>query len=321
MKVIILEYVFPAIGIIIGNVMFSAPYRDLKRSIDRGHIGDLNPTPWAFMLGNCLGWVTYSVLRQNLWIFVGNCPGMLLSVWLNLGAAKLLYQRHHSQSMRESFVHFLKEKHSEQGLSSQQPPQEESSQDPSNVTDWAKLVWGVTSQTRPAPAPHETLVLAIVIVWTACLSLICFAQAFDGRTRELIVGCLVNLNLVFFYGAPLSTIWKVLREGNSASIHLPTMLTNTVNGTFWGVYGLAILDPFVYVPNGIGTALGVVQIFLVATFPRRSLSARGKGEEEGVVVTGKDGNSNPSESDKLETSDSDDQQETPMEDSDQEMSC
>lgn len=39
-----------------------APIRAVKEAIDRGYLGDLNPTPWAFMLGNCTGWVAYSFL-------------------------------------------------------------------------------------------------------------------------------------------------------------------------------------------------------------------------------------------------------------------
>lgn len=248
---IILEYLCPGLGVIICQFMFSAPYRDLKDAIDRGHIGDLNPTPWAFMLGNCLGWVTYGILLQNLWIFFANGPGFVLSIWLNLGAAKLLYQRHHSQNMRESFVHFLKDRSDSQlGFSSlhlQQTRIPEESSKQTGVVDLAKMVWDVTSQTTPAPAPHENMVIVIVLVWTSVISLISFAQSFDSQTRELIVGILVNFNLVFFYGAPLSTIYTVLRERNSASIHIPTMITNTLNGSFWTAYGFAILDPFIIV--------------------------------------------------------------------------
>ena len=36
-----------------------------------GRLGDLNPTPWAVMLGNCCGWVTYSILINNLFVFFG----------------------------------------------------------------------------------------------------------------------------------------------------------------------------------------------------------------------------------------------------------
>jgi hypothetical protein len=66
-KEIILEYVLPLMGILIANCMFSAPCQDLRKAVQRGYLGDLNPTPWAFMLGNCCGWVTYSILRQYLW--------------------------------------------------------------------------------------------------------------------------------------------------------------------------------------------------------------------------------------------------------------
>jgi solute carrier family 50 protein (sugar transporter) len=74
------------------NIMFASPIKDLQKAVKKGDLGDLNPTPWAFMLGNCLGWVTYGILLQNLWIFFGNAPGFIISVWLNLGAVKLLYQ-------------------------------------------------------------------------------------------------------------------------------------------------------------------------------------------------------------------------------------
>ena len=138
------------------------------------------------------------------------------------------------------------------------------------VTDWAKIVWDVTSETTPAPAPHERLVLFFVVVWVVVISIVTFATALSDATKQLIVGTVVNMNLVFFYGAPLSTIFTVVRQKNSASIHIPTMVTNTLNGTFWFVYGMAILDFFVAVPNGLGTLLGVIQIVLCVTFPRHS---------------------------------------------------
>jgi solute carrier family 50 protein (sugar transporter) len=286
-----------------GNIMFFAPYRDLKQAVDRGQgLGDLNPTPWAFMLGNCFGWIVYGILLQNLWLFFANTPGFVLSVWLNLGATKLFYQGHHTNEMRKSFVSFLQE----QDFESQRHMKaasaktnfvdvvlENSSSEPqpepptttttatTTVTDWAKVVWNVTSQSTPAPTPHEHLVMAMVLLWTAVMALICYAQSFSSNTRELIVGVVVNLNLVFFYGAPLSSIYTVLSTKTSASIHIPTMITNTLNGIFWTAYGLAILDPFIYVPNGLGAVLGAVQILLCVIFPRRK-KPTSKEEEDDV---------------------------------------
>jgi len=43
--------------------MFFAPFMDVQKAIARGSIGDLNPLPWVFMLGNCTGWTLYSILN------------------------------------------------------------------------------------------------------------------------------------------------------------------------------------------------------------------------------------------------------------------
>jgi uncharacterized protein with PQ loop repeat len=139
--------------------------------------------------------------------------------------------------------------------------------------DLATLVLQVTAQTTPAPAPHERVVMFIVLVWTIIISVVALGQNLPSRTKELIVGVCANINLFFFYGAPLSVIFKVLKERNSASIHLWTMTTNTANGAFWTAYGIAINDVFLYVPNGIGALLGVGQIILVVLFPRKDATS------------------------------------------------
>lgn len=127
----------------------------------------------------------------------------------------------------------------------------------------------VISQKTKAPAPHEQIVMGIVIIWVIVFSLVSLLPI-SQNARELTVGIVVNLNLLFFYGAPLSTIFTVIKTRNSVSIHKWTLMTNTANGAFWGVYGLARLDPFIYVPNLLGVFLGVVQIFLILTFPRKT---------------------------------------------------
>jgi len=30
-------------------------------------LGELNPLPWAMMLGNCVGWVAYSFIVKDYW--------------------------------------------------------------------------------------------------------------------------------------------------------------------------------------------------------------------------------------------------------------
>jgi len=255
-----------------------APYKSVKKAVAQGFLGDLNPTPWAFMLGNTCGWVAYSFLLNNYWIFFGNCPGFLLSVWLNLCAAKLQCQDYRVKEMRRSFVTYLEKQDADQSSRKLEisnngetiNEQNQNGADKNAVTDWASLALQVTTQSKPAPAPHEKVVISIVILWVIILSTVSLGKdLFSQTTKEFIVGIVVNINLCFFYGGPLSTIATVLKTRNTTSIHIWTMTTNTANGAFWTAYGIAVQDYFISIPNGIGVLLGLVQGALVFLFPRQ----------------------------------------------------
>lgn len=318
-KVIILEYVCPGLGAIMANIMFLSPLSDLQRAVRKGDIGDLNPTPWAFMLGNCLGWTCYGILLRNLFIFFGNCPGFLISIWLNLGAVKLMYQKHHSREMRDSVANLLFVQQQELGHAgrdkniqgearllhslhdgegdgdnvAKESTEEQEGDDSTNLktaAEWMKIVIDVTSQNNPAPISHEKLVMANALLWTTYIAILCLLPTtiITQRDKEIAVASLVNLNLVFFYGAPLSTIMTVLKTRNSASIHIPNMITCTLNGTFWTAYGIAIMDPFISVPNGLGTLFGVIQVFLCLIFPRNTIHLSKQNREDTLEPTVKD---------------------------------
>lgn len=277
------------------HVVFLAPYRSVQEAVARGYLGELNPTPWVFMTGNTIGWIVYSFLRHNLFLFFANAPGFLLSVWFNLCAAKLQYEDHHAREIRQSIVRYLEEETSQlfshkqstatlktfmrqEGVETDKADADaaadEGEADDHYQTSWqaatdlGALVLSVTAQTTPAPAPHEKMVMIIVIIWTILVAIVGLANL-PSSTNELVIGISVNINLFFFYGAPLSSVVKVCRDRNSASIHIRTMVTNTLNSCFWTAYGLAIGDAFIFVPNGIGAVLGFMQIALVLLFPRK----------------------------------------------------
>lgn len=292
-KEIVLEYVCPGVGVVIGTLMFAAPIRDLKAAIDKGDLGTLNPTPWGFMLGNCMGWVLYGTLLKNMWVFFGNAPGLLISIWLNLGAVKLLYQGYHVKEMRESTVAFLEKENPSIRTNTKENSNETNSTTSANEqkntkapgthdepTDWATIIYRVTSQTAPAPARHEAVVIFFCTLWMIFGTILAFLDSMDLDDKVFMVGIVTNCIVVFFYGAPLSTIFQVLKERHTASIHIPTMILNTLNSSFWCAYGIAIGDFFLFVPNGLGAGFGGIQIFLCTTFPR---SPKGNAAATGDV--------------------------------------
>lgn len=137
--------------------------------------------------------------------------------------------------------------------------------------DYASFVWEIAAQRSPAPASHELMVVAISTFWLVLITFVVFTEnILEKSIRVLLIGLAVNVNLIFFYGAPLSKIAVVMETKSSKLIHVPTMIFSLINGTLWVVYGLAVSDPFIAVPNGFGAALGVVQVVLCVLFPRHA---------------------------------------------------
>ncbi|KAH8090242.1 sugar transmembrane transporter [Aureococcus anophagefferens] len=73
---------------------------------------------------------------------------------------------------------------------------------------------------------------------------------------------------VILFGSPLSTIAKVIRQRNSASILAAFTFAQVANCSLWAAYGLwAAKDVYVYGPNIAGLALGLAQLALRIIFP------------------------------------------------------
>ena len=83
-----------------------------------------------------------------------------------------------------------------------------------------------------------------------------------------VIGILVNLNLIIYYAAPLESIIKVVRTKSSNSIHVPSVLMNVVNTSFWIAYGTAKKDLIIIIPNGLGLLLALAQGVVCLVYPR-----------------------------------------------------
>jgi hypothetical protein len=59
----------------------------------------------------------------------------------------------------------------------------------------------------------------------------------------------------------------VISERSSASIHVPTMVMNWMNTSFWIAYGLARNNLVIVIPNSVGLFLGILQGLLRLSYP------------------------------------------------------
>lgn len=151
-----------------------------------------------------------------------------------------------------------------------------------------------------ALVPQEALLLKILGVWIFILVYVGWFGWTDGH-QIATVGIVVNINLLFFYAAPLQTIMTVVSEKNSESIHRPLMWMNWLNTSFWVLYGLVARDdPVIYGPNAVGLLFGIIQGALCCIYPIRmdpdvdidpllletnAVEAGAAGEADGVVQT------------------------------------
>ncbi len=178
------------------------------------------------------GWTAYAYYTKDPFILASNIPGILVSAWLNLGAAKLQY-------------HGFREVSTLEGMAA-----------------------GHAGK-RFVMVPQEVLLLRILLLWLVILVCVGWLGLTIGH-QITIIGILVNINLLFFYGAPLQTIKEVISEGSSASIHRPLMRMNWLNTSFWILYGfVARNDPVIYGPNAIGLLFGLIQGVLCCMYPGR----------------------------------------------------
>ena len=106
---------------------------------------------------------------------------------------------------------------------------------------------------------------------TLCLWTYLVFGGVASALRAQFIGYFASAIFVVLAASPLSTIRTVISTRDSASIYAPLTLAQCANTLLWTVYGaMAAKDIFVWGPNGIGLALGVVQIVLKALFPSKS---------------------------------------------------
>jgi solute carrier family 50 protein (sugar transporter) len=194
---------------------------------------------------------------KDPFVFYANAPGLMLSLWLNITAIKLQY----SQMLNC----FGNEDHSDT-----QSAQDQTEADKNARTLSSRKVNSALfpSAKPPGTVPNERLLYFIALIWIIILSSVGLLPWLEHSVKVNIVGICSNINLIFFFGAPLSSIAVVLRLRSSQPIHRKTLLLNTLNASFWCIYGISIHDYFIVAPNLAGLSLGFIQLLLCVIFPQ-----------------------------------------------------
>ena len=213
---VFMKVVAPVIGLTLANVMFFSGVPAMLKCKKESSLGDMNPGPFPLILANCVGWMSYSLLIHDYFLFFGNAPASMVGMYFTLVGY---------------------------GLSP------------------------VGSKTR-----HQ-LELLVMGLMGAMLAVVFYLGMVTQDTnvsltqKQTVMGLFCNFVLLIYYAVPLSTMREVLRTKNSKSLFFPMAAANTANGLAWFTYGVALNDPYLMAPNGIGAVLGLIQIVLIKTYP------------------------------------------------------
>jgi len=90
------------------------------------------------------------------------------------------------------------------------------------------------------------------------------------------LGLICCTTTIIFCAAPLASLGDVLRTRSTESLPFHLILSTVVVAGQWFLYGAAIHDPFVMVPNLIGCLIASFQLALFGFFPSSSHSSQAK---------------------------------------------
>lgn len=123
-----------------------------------------------------------------------------------------------------------------------------------------------------ADAKNRLKVSLLLVAVFCAFGLIVFVSMamFDHGPRQAFVGYLSVASLVCMFASPLSIINLVIKTRSVEYMPFYLSLSMSLMSVSFLAYGVLLDDFFIYIPNGIGTVLGVIQLVLYAYFRKGS---------------------------------------------------
>lgn len=123
-----------------------------------------------------------------------------------------------------------------------------------------------------ADAKARDRMLYTVLFFTSILSVggaVVNLSNMDPTTRNFVWGLITVGILLVYYGAPLTVLAEVVTSKSSSALYWPMSIMNTINGSLWVAYGLAVADRFIWMPNLLGAIFGGIQVALCMIYPNK----------------------------------------------------
>lgn len=130
---------------------------------------------------------------------------------------------------------------------------------------WLMIYWVYFSNLEIIPSIVYNLLFLNMV---GELFYICYFYA--GLKYNDIVGYVSMVFNVLMFAAPGEKIFQVLKTNNLNILPIYSSICGTLCSSFWGVYGLAISDLKIIIPNGLGMLFSIMQIIVwIIVYKRR----------------------------------------------------
>ncbi|XWS48775.1 hypothetical protein CRYUN_Cryun13aG0105200 [Craigia yunnanensis] len=137
------------------------------------------------------------------------------------------------------------------------------------------------------------LIMLVELFFVAVVTTLVLTAVHTTERRSMVVGIIAILFSIMMYASPLSVMKLVISTKSVEYMPFFLSLASFANGVAWTTYAFLPFDPFISVPNGLGTLFSVAQLSLYATYyksTKRIIAARQETKIEmnlsEVVVNG-----------------------------------
>ncbi|KAK8584193.1 hypothetical protein V6N13_109581 [Hibiscus sabdariffa] len=127
------------------------------------------------------------------------------------------------------------------------------------------------------------LIVVVELVIAAAIATVILTQVYTTQRRSMIVGIIAILFNIMMYAAPLSVMKLVITTKSVEYMPFSLSLASFLNGVAWTTYAFLPFDPFIAVPNGVGTMFSLAQLLLYGTYyksTKRIIAARKDSKTE-----------------------------------------
>jgi len=117
------------------------------------------------------------------------------------------------------------------------------------------------------PRARVTLIAIVVItiLWGILLPLCLFItpSVVSFETRRIVLAVLMNVANVSSFLSPLEKLREALHTGDIHRMPAIFVYANVFNCLIWTCYGAILADVWIYVPNGLGLLISLLQVIVL----------------------------------------------------------